>query len=408
MSPVDRLRRLHALGIDAASSREVASALRDITSRRGWSAAKEAERARRQHELAEAEGAAPAVDALHRGGRRSRRDAQRTAERAAALADAPAMTSLLEAGRVSTEHADVLASELGKLEATERATLLDDERSVAMTAAGLSPERFRRDLQRTIREQRDDDGLERSEQQRDEAQITLRLDEASGMGEIRGQLHPDDYQRMQRRVDAEVRALQQLPAHRNRTRAQVAATALVNLVCGARSTARPRPELSITVGLAELTGADRAARFGEYADGSPVPVETIRRHACEADIIPVVLGGDSMPLDVGRARRLATRAQRHALRSMYRTCAVGDCAASFERCEVHHTLEWSAHHGETDLAHLVPLCSYHHHRVHEGRWQLDLDTASRQLTVRYPDGTIQSTSVPDLLAERRSNDHRVA
>ncbi len=155
----------------------------------------------------------------------------------------------------------------------------------------------------------------------------------------------------------------------------------------------------IHVGLDSINGVFGAPRFGEYQDGSPVPVETIRRHACDANIIPVVLGGDGMALDVGRAQRLATRSQRHALRSMYRTCAVGNCNTAFDRCEIHHSLEWTTHQGPTDLKFLFPVCAHHHHRLHEGRWQTQLDTSTRQLTVTYPDGTLHSQSLPDLIAD---------
>ena len=139
----------------------------------------------------------------------------------------------------------------------------------------------------------------------------------------------------------------------------------------------------------------------EYSDGTTVPAETARRHACDANIIPVVMGGDSRPLDVGRARRLATAAQRTALRAMYRTCAIDGCDRHFDTCHVHHIVEWDDH-GLTDLDNLVPVCSFHHHRVHEGRWRLQLDPSTRQLTVTLPNESKHSQSLPDLLAERNA------
>jgi hypothetical protein len=131
-------------------------------------------------------------------------------------------------------------------------------------------------------------------------------------------------------------------------------------------------------------------------------VATARRHACNASIIPAVLDSAGMPLDVGRGARHATPAQRRALRSMYRTCAVGDCDRGFDHCEIHHLLEWDEHDGPTDLDNLLPVCSYHHHRAHEGRWRLQLDPSTRQLDVSLPDGALHSRSRPDLLAERRA------
>jgi len=222
------------------------------------------------------------------------------------------------------------------------------------------------------------------------------------MGEIRGELHPDDWQKVNRRINAEVSALRKLPEHRSRDRAQLSAVALVNLVTGSKAASRPPAAVAIHVGLPTLLDAQGADKFGEYSDGTPVPAETIRRHACDARIIPVVLDGEGVPLDVGRAQRLATPEQRTALRAMYRTCGVDGCNTNFDRCEIHHLLEWTADQGPTDLEYLVPVCDYHHHRAHEGRWRYELDTGTRELTVTYPDGTHHSTALPDIIAEKRT------
>ena len=36
----------------------------------------------------------------------------------------------------------------------------------------------------------------------------------------------------------------------------------------------------------------------------------------------------------------------------------------FDWCEIHHLRPWE-HGGHTNLDNLVPLCSYHHHWIHE-------------------------------------------
>ncbi|HEY2089211.1 MAG TPA: DUF222 domain-containing protein [Mycobacterium sp.] len=61
-----------------------------------------------------------------------------------------------------------------------------------------------------------------------------------------------------------------------------------------------------------------------------------RMLACEAKIIPVVLGGHGQPLDVGRARRSATPAQRCALAIRDGGCAFPGCDAPPQRCIPHH------------------------------------------------------------------------
>jgi hypothetical protein len=107
--------------------------------------------------------------------------------------------------------------------------------------------------------------------------------------------------------------------------------------------------------------------------------------ACEAAVVPIVLNGAGEVLDCGREQRVANRAQRRALRAMYRTCAYPGCDVVFDRCDIHHVIEWIRF-GPTDLDNLLPLCNRHHHLVHEGHWRLRLDE-HRIITIHRPDGT---------------------
>lgn len=97
-------------------------------------------------------------------------------------------------------------------------------------------------------------------------------------------------------------------------------------------------------------------------------------------------------LQLGRTTRLANRAQRRALRAIYATCGIPGCAVRFGQCSVHH-VRWWRHGGRTDLENLLPLCSLHHHLVHEGGWVLEL-LPDRTLLVSLPDGTVMSTGPP--------------
>jgi len=127
----------------------------------------------------------------------------------------------------------------------------------------------------------------------------------------------------------------------------------------------------------------------ETADGTPIPVDVMRGLACGAEIVPVVLNGGGEALAVGRTQRLATPAQRTALRAMHRTCIGATCDVPFDACQVHHVIPWDDG-GPTDLRNLAPLCSEHHHMVHEGGWKLTL-TPERVATWVRPDGTVFHT-----------------
>jgi Domain of unknown function (DUF222)/HNH endonuclease len=98
----------------------------------------------------------------------------------------------------------------------------------------------------------------------------------------------------------------------------------------------------------------------------PISAGTARRLAAEAEIIPMVLGGDSEVLDLGVARRLFSRAQRLALAERDDGCAWCSRPASYT--EAHHIEWWKTQGGPTDLANGVLLCSAHHHVVHNQGW----------------------------------------
>jgi len=121
-------------------------------------------------------------------------------------------------------------------------------------------------------------------------------------------------------------------------------------------------------------------------------VSTIRRLCCEANIIPVVFNGKGELLDVGREHRTATRAQRRALRALYRTCAHPHCTVAFDNCRIHH-IHWWENGGRTDLPNMIPLCETHHHQVHEGGWSITM-APNRHTTWHHPTGAKQ-TARPD-------------
>ena len=170
-------------------------------------------------------------------------------------------------------------------------------------------------------------------------------------------LDPESDARLWTALEACVGVLRQRPEHADTSREQLTAMALLDLVSrDGSSDARRAPELIVLVDLATLTGGIHANSVCELSDGTPMPPASVRRLACEAAIAPVVLGGEGEVLDVGRDARLATRAQRRALRAMYRTCGWPDCAVPFDRCQIHHTTAWR-HTGATDLADLVRRCA---------------------------------------------------
>ena len=103
---------------------------------------------------------------------------------------------------------------------------------------------------------------------------------------------------------------------------------------------------------------------GTTLTGDVLSPGTVRRMACDAQIIPVVLGSDSEPLDLGRARRLFTRGQRLALTIRDKGCSYPGCSIPATWCDAHHVTHW-ANGGPTDLSNAALLCPRHHTLVHD-------------------------------------------
>ena len=167
------------------------------------------------------------------------------------------------------------------------------------------------------------------------------------------------------------------------------ADALVELASLAASTEKvpaqggDRPHVHITIPWTMLlTGLGRAEMLN--LDGEPITPGEARRLACDAEIIPIVLGGKSEPLDVGQAERWVTKPIRAALRVRGRGCAFLSCDARVAACEAHHIQPWWDG-GDTSLDNLVLLCPHHHRMVEpdpqeapEWQWQVALDPVTGQ------------------------------
>ena len=126
------------------------------------------------------------------------------------------------------------------------------------------------------------------------------------------------------------------------------------------------PRLSVTVPLEDLrTGLG----FGTTDTGEDLSAGTVRRMACDADVIPVVLGRDSAVLDVGRMMRLVTAAIWYALVVRDRHCRFPGCTRPPIMCHAHHVVHW-VDGGPTSLDNLVLLCGHHHRLVHSGPWTI--------------------------------------
>lgn len=132
----------------------------------------------------------------------------------------------------------------------------------------------------------------------------------------------------------------------------------------APQTAGVNATIVVTMTLEQLL-ADNATALLD--DGSSMTAGQARRLACEAGLVPVVLGTTSQPLDLGRSARLFSRPQRIALVLRDRGCTARGCETSASGCHAHHDDPWSRL-GSTDLANGRLLCPRHHRLAHDARY----------------------------------------
>ena len=317
------------------------------------------------------------------------REAREVVSRGLVTEVAPEMASVLAAGNTTAAHVDALGRGL-KIAGAERDAFLTHLPELVEASTTMSASEFSHLVTETAKSVVTDDGLSTFERQKRETYFKMR-NEADGCLSVSGKFDPISASILKSKIGRFVEGMfhsgdKEVPVevmpwiepndHRQ-------AQALIALVSGASETfsdVSARAEIVVHVDLETLQHGLHAGGTCRTALGADLPVETVRRLACEAEILPVVLDGRSVPIDVGRSKRLATVHQRRALEAIHPTCAIPDCEVIFDHCNVHHIEYWESG-GATDLNNMIPLCSRHHHAAHEGGWKLTLDPETRELRI---------------------------
>jgi hypothetical protein len=180
----------------------------------------------------------------------------------------------------------------------------------------------------------------------------------------------DDRPIGQKRLDALVSMARESLEHDPGLIAGTAVTMMVTI---------PLDALVTGIGAAEVAGVDQ-----------PISAASARRLAAQAEIIPVVLGSASEPLDQGRAARLFTEPQRRALAVRDGGCVWPGCNAPPGWCEVAHIVAWVLG-GPTDLRNGVLMCPFHHRRFDHDGWVMNWEDDVLRLT---PPAWVDPTRAP--------------
>ena len=399
----------------AADRDELASIVASVARVRSWLDAYEIGCARRAEALARAGRCESTESMFARSGQRSGKDAAKVTDRNAVCESFESFEHALLDGRISAGHLDGVASAMRGLDDSCRDEFVAAAPELLDAAVVESVDTFARhcrELSRHLVTSLATSDAEELDRQRAQSNVKRWVDKITGMCHTHLELDPIRDAAIAGVVDAELARLRREDGNAGTPWTQLKVNAFVAAVTNGirRRSSRPDgdpadptvapdgaaddalhalrvPEIMLLMDYATLVGGLHGGSICETEDGVPIPVSTVRRLCCDAEIIPAVLGTDGVPLDMGRSIRTANRAQRRALRAMYRTCAHPDCTVPFSACKSHHVRWWWKHRGRTDIDNLIPLCERHHHLVHEGGWSLTM-TPDRVATWTRPDGVI--------------------
>ncbi|MGI5132230.1 DUF222 domain-containing protein [Pseudonocardia sp. CA-107938] len=283
----------------------------------------------------------------------------------------PATAAAFEAGAATMRHVDTIAALMNSRPAS-RISLADRvsiEASLGEAARSFTPREVRV-MGLELLAAADLDGPEPDERPgRNELHMGANAD---GSGWLRGQFEdPLAFAAIRTAIEARTRPTAD---NRGTTAAERNAAALAE-ICGfaldhgaSGEVGGERPRVTVTLRLDDLEDRARTAMLDT---GGQLTPGQLRRLLCDAHLVPVVLDGDSQPLDVGRTHRLVPPWLRRAVALRDHGCAHPGCDRPPSWCEVHHVIEWQ-HGGATALDNLVMLCCQHHDQVHSTEWRIDM------------------------------------
>ncbi len=329
--------------------------------------------------------------------------ATKTTARSATLGATPRLADALGDRATTAAHIDAVTRAAAQLPEAQRDQLFDRVDALADVAAAATVEQFSRRVATEVKRLQADDGLDRLERQCRNTRLSTWVD-PDGMWNLRGRFDPVTGVRLDAKLRSTLDALfadavpDGCPDHPIEKQRFLAAHALAGLIDGTAGTTRSgRPEFVAVIDADADPVVDGPGPIVDWPIAVEIPSRVLADLAGDADVHAVVVRNGVVlhapgELNLGRTTRLANRAQRRALRGIYRGCAIPGCSVAYERCELHHVIWWR-HGGRTDLDNLIPICTSHHGKVHHDGWIVALGP-NRELTLTLPDGTIHSTGPP--------------
>ena len=358
---------------------------------------------------------------IAKASKKSLGQAAKATERSKTLTKTPQLADALNDGAITGDHIDAVTRASKKLDTTKRGELMDRANALVDVATAGTVDEFARRLDLEVNRLQDDDGLDRLARQRRNVRARSWVD-TDGMWNLSAKFDPVTGIKIAARIDAMVQAMfgetvpdtcpddpiekqRYLAAHA--TARLLLDEALTNTDADAdtetAAPARPKPGRPEYVVVIDADADDRTGPVAEFSIPVEIPARVLATLAGTADVHAVVVRNGIVlyapgELNLGRTTRLANRAQRRALRGLYRHCAIPGCAVAYDRCKLHHIIWWR-NQGRTDLDNLLPVCTMHHTKIHNDGWIIELGP-DRELTLTLPDGTTHTTGPPSRSGRR--------
>jgi hypothetical protein len=292
------------------------------------------------------------------------------------LARSPETRAALDEGLIGADHLDIIVKTLKKIPSDTDLQHRAQAETMLVEHARTLDARALTYAARHILAWLDQDGPEPADDQAAEPANDLRIDTLrDGRVRVTAELAPDGGALLLGLLDpltppdpADAGRDWRAPAERRGD----AFVDLLRLCANAATTpidGGERPHLTLTMSLHELRDQIGRADLGGLANRATLTAGQARRIACDAKITPMVLDGDSVPLDVGRTKRTAPPGIRRALTYRDGGCAFPTCNRPPQWTDAHHVTHW-VDGGPTTLANMTLLCRRHHTLVHSSTWEV--------------------------------------
>jgi hypothetical protein len=276
------------------------------------------------------------------------------------------------AGRISAEHTAVIVDALAKLPDRAAPEDVDAAEERLVTEAGrFDPAAVAR-LGRRILDHIDPDGTLRDHDWQRRVRSAALIRNGDGSGTMRAHLTPEALETWQTILDPLAKPHptgpdgpdRRTPAQRVHDALHDAGTRLLDSgdlpACGGTPAT-----VVIHMTQEQYDARTSAPGLVETEHGNVLPVGAAFQLADQASVCTVITDAKGVPLQLGRASRIATPGQTIALAARDRGCTFPACDRPAAWTQRHHVKAWHDG-GRTDLDNLALVCGYHH-RSFEGQ-----------------------------------------